>query len=148
LAVSIIRILMKGMPGLVTVKRFAIVLICLALCAGTLTGCGPLFTSQTVVESFSGPADVEEYVSAVKLEIRSGILYVTVYDGTTYKTTIEADEISVLRPEFGRGTVSTATIYKDHQEVAYFSRSYVQETNMTKKEIEEEFGPVKIVATP
>jgi len=136
------------MPGLVTVKRFAIVLICLALCAGTLTGCGPLFTSQTVVESFSGPADVEEYVSAVKLEIRSGILYVTVYDGTTYKTTIEADEISVLRPEFGRGTVSTATIYKDHQEVAYFSRSYVQETNMTKKEIEEEFGPVKIVATP
>ena len=136
------------MPGLVTVKRFAIVLICLALCAGTLTGCGPLFTSQTVVESFSGPADVEEYVSAVKLEIRSGILYVTVYDGTTYKTTIEADEISVLRPEFGSGTVSTATIYKDHQEVAFFSRSYVQETNMTKKEIEEEFGPVKIVATP
>ena len=129
-------------------KRFAAVLICLALCAGFLTGCGPLTTSQTIKESFSGPADVEEYVSAVKLEIRSGILYVIVYDGTIYKTTIEADEISVLRPEPGRGTVSTATIYKDHQEIAHFSRSYVQETNMTKKEIEEEFGPVKIVVTP
>ena len=129
-------------------KKFAAVLICLVLCAGFLTGCGPLSTSLTVRESFSGPADVEEYVAAVKLEIRSGILYVIVYDGTIYKTTIEADEISVLRPEPGRGTVSWATIYKDHQEIAHFSRSYVEETNMTKKEIEEEFGPVKIVVTP
>ena len=130
-------------------KKYAAIIICLAIGVSFLTGCpSPLTSSQTVVESFSGPADVEEYVSAVKLEIRSGILYVTVYDGTTYKTTIEADEISVLRPEFGQGTVSTATIYKDHQEIAYFSRSAVQETNMTKKEIEEHFGPVKIVVTP
>ena len=140
------------MPDLVTMKRFAAVLICLALCGSFLTGCGSESTSQTtaetVVESFSGHADVEGDVPGVRLEIRSGILYVIVYDGTIYKTTIEADEISVLRPEPGRGTVSTATIYKDHQEIAYFSHSYVEETNMTKKEIEEEFGPVKIVVTP
>ena len=65
-------------------KKYAAIIICLAIGVSFLTGCpSPLTSSQTVVESFSGPADVEEYVSAVKLEIRSGILYVTVYDGTT-----------------------------------------------------------------
>ena len=87
------------MPDLVTMKRFAAVLICLALCGSFLTGCGSESTSQTtaetVVESFSGHADVEGDVPGVRLEIRSGILYVIVYGGT-YKTTIEADEISVI----------------------------------------------------
>ena len=139
---------MKGMPDLVTMKRFAAVLICLALCGSFLTGCGSESTSQTtaetVVESFSGHADVEGDVPGVRLQIRSGILYVIVYGGT-YKTTIEADEISVIRPESGNGTVSTAIIYKDHQKVLSFSRSSLEETYMTKDEIEERFGPVKIV---
>ena len=103
------------------------------------------FNNSSQSYEYMSKADVEEYVSAVKLEIRTGILYVTVYDGTTYKTTIEADEIYVERPEHGTGTVSTAYIKKDHETVMIFSRSYVQETNMTKKEIEEEFGPVTIV---
>ena len=60
-------------------------------------------SEQTIVEI--SDADVEEYVSAVKLVIKSGILYVVVYDGSVYKTTIEADSIIVDRPEFGKGTV-------------------------------------------
>ena len=84
------------------------------------------------------------HVSNVKLEIRSGILYVSVYDGSTYKTTIEADDITVIKPaEDGQGgTVSTATIMRNQHPVMYFSRSYVQEMNMTKEEVEEKFGPV------
>lgn len=112
---------------------------------GCVYGPPPERNSYSQTSEYMSKADVEEYVSAVKLEIRSGILYVKVYDGTTYKTAIEADEITVERPEPGKGTVSTATILKDRQVVMYFSRSAVQETNMTKKEVEEKFGPVTIV---
>lgn len=104
-------------------------------------------SEQTIVEI--SDADVEEYVSAVKLVIKSGILYVVVYDGSVYKTTIEADSIIVDRPEFGKGTVSTAEIRKDNQTVMFFSRSQVEDSNMTQKEVEEKFGPViKVEVSP
>ena len=106
-----------------------------------------LASKQTIVDI--SDADVEEYVSAVKLVIKSGILYVVVYDGSVYKTAIEADSIIVDRPEFGKGTVSTAEIRKDNQTVMFFSRSQVEDSNMTQKEVEEKFGPViKVEVSP
>lgn len=104
-------------------------------------------SEQTIVDI--SDADVEEYVSAVKLVIKSGILYVVVYDGSVYKTAIEADSIIVDRPEFGKGTVSTAEIRKDNQTVMFFSRSQVEDSNMTQEEVEEKFGPViKVEVSP
>lgn len=135
-------------------KKFATLVISFALGGSILTGCGPFVDTsfptgsessvQTMVETIYGKADLEKYVSNVKLEIRSGILYVSVYDGSTYKTTIEADDITVITPaEDGQGgTVSTATIMRNQHPVMYFSRSYVEEMNMTKEEVEKKFGPV------
>lgn len=117
-------------------KRLAAILICLVLLGSILTGCSP-------TETISGKADVEESIADWKLEIRSGILYITVYDGTIYKTRIEADEISVLRPTFDEGgTVCTATLYKDHKEVDIINRSYVDDYNVTEEDLEERVGPV------
>lgn len=116
-------------------KRLAALLFSLVLLGSILTGCSP-------TETISGKADVEESIADWKLEIRSGILYITVYDGTIYKTQIEADEISVLRPESGRGTVCTATLYKDHKEVDIINRSYVDDYNVTEEDLEEIVGPV------
>ena len=150
---------MDGKPKL---KRYMALMTVIALGVSVLCGCTPADThvadataanavaeadaaaEQSFAESYPGENEVEEYVSAVKLLIISGVLYVEVYDGTLYKTTVEADEISVVRPEPGRGTVSTAEIRKDHRTVMYFSRSYVQESNMTQAEVEEEFGPVTV----
>ena len=119
-------------------KRLAAILICLVLLGSILTGCSP-------TETISGKADVEESIADWKLEIRSGILYITVYDGTIYKTRIEADEISVLRPESGMGTVCTATLYKDHKEVDIINRSYVDSYEVTEGQLEEQVGPVSKV---
>ena len=90
----------------------------------------------------------KERVADVTLEIRFGKLYVTLNNGPTYKTSLEADDISALRPEFGRGTVSTAYILKDAQTVAVFSRSYVDDSKITKEDLENEFGHVTRVLSP
>ena len=135
-------------------RRTIVFLTIIALGVSILTGCKSdtsatvaLASKQTIVDI--SDADVEEYVSAVKLVIKSGILYVVVYDGSVYKTAIEADSIIVDRPEFGKGTVSTAEIRKDNQTVMFFSRSQVEDSNMTQKEVEEKFGPViKVEVSP
>lgn len=135
-------------------KTFVVPFIVVVISVSILTGCKSdtsatvaLASEQTIVEI--SDADVEEYVSAVKLVIKSGILYVVVYDGSVYKTAIEADSIIVDRPEFGKGTVSTAEIRKDNQTVMFFSRSQVEASNMTQEEVEEKFGPViKVEVSP
>ena len=131
-------------------RRTIVFLTIIALGVSILTGCKS-DTSATVALTIVeiSDADVEEYVSAVKLVIKSGILYVVVYDGSVYKTAIEADSIIVDRPEFGKGTVSTAEIRKDNQTVMFFSRSQVEDSNMTQEEVEEKFGPViKVEVSP
>lgn len=74
-----------------------------------------------------------------KLEIRSGIVYVTLHNGETYKTTLKADEIDVYKPKPGEGTVVTATILKNHARVAVLHQSYVDEY-MTKERAEDCLG--------
>ena len=98
---------------------------------------------QTIHEDLSGEADVSESVVDVILEIRSGILYVKLYKGPTYKTTIEADEITVDRPDIGSGkggTIVSAVVLKDHKEVEALDRSYVEGQHMTREEAEKKFG--------
>ena len=135
-------------------KKFATLVISFALGGSILTGCGSFVDTsfptgsessvQTMVETIYGKADLEKYVSNVKLEIRSGILYVSVYDGSTYKTTIEADDITVIKPaEDGQGgTVSTATIMRNQHPVMYFSRSYVQYTLTSKDLSKVDYSPI------
>lgn len=89
-----------------------------------------------------------EHVADVTLEIRFGTLYVTPNYGPTYMTSVKADDISALRPESGRGTVTTAYILKDGQIVAVFSRSYVDDSKITKEDLEREFGHVTRVLSP
>lgn len=89
-----------------------------------------------------------EHVADVTLEIRLGTLYVTPNYGPSYMTSVKADDFSVLRPESGRGTVSTAYILKDAQTVAVFSRSYVDDSKITKEDLEREFGHVTRVLSP
>jgi len=94
------------------------------------------------ISACSGNTFLVKYVADTTLEIRLGKLYVTPCNGETYKTAIEADDITVVKPEFGTGTVVTAYVYKDHKIVATFSRSYVDDHQITRDEIEQEFGPV------
>lgn len=83
------------------------------------------------------------------LDIRSGMLYVILYDGhgSTYRTTIEADDMEVKMPDWGKGTIMTISIIKDKRTVLQFTRSYV-DGHMTKEEAEDRFGPLTRVLSP
>ena len=90
-------------------------------------------------------------VADVTLEIRSGTLYVTPYNGPTYRTSVKADEIKVLRPDIGTGqggSMCSASIIKDNCTVATFDRSYVADSKITKAELEQHFGHVTRVLSP
>ena len=82
-------------------------------------------------------------VADVTLEIRFGTLYVTPYKGPTYRTSVKADEIKVLRPDIGTGqggSMCSASIIKDNCTVATFDRSYVDDSKITKAELEQHFS--------
>ena len=90
-------------------------------------------------------------VADVTLEIRSGTLYVTPYKGPTYRTSVKADDIKVLRPDIGTGqggSMCSASIIKDNCTVATFDRSYVDDSKITKAELEQHFGHVTRVLSP
>lgn len=96
-------------------------------------------------------ADLCVGVADVTMEIRGGILYVTPYNGPTYRTSVKADDISVLRPEIGTGhggSMCSATVLKDGATVATFDRSYVDSSKITKSELEVHFGHVTRVLSP
>ena len=95
------------------------------------------------------PVSKMEPVADVVLEIRGEILYVTLNNGEIYKTKIEADDITVIRPQIGTGeggSMVYATVLKDGEEVAYLSQSYVAEF-MTRKDVEADLGPLTRVLT-
>ena len=96
-------------------------------------------------------ADLSVGVADVTMEIREGILYVTPYKGPTYRTSVEADDISVLRPDIGTGkggSMCSATVLKDGRTVATFDRSYVDSSEITKADLEHHFGHVTRIMTP
>ena len=96
-------------------------------------------------------ADLCVGVADVTMEIRGGILYVTPYKGPTYRTSVKADDISVLRPEIGTGkggSMCSATVLKDGATVATFDRSYVDSSKITKSDLEIHFGHVTRVLSP
>ncbi len=96
-------------------------------------------------------ADLCVGVADVTMEIRGGILYVTPYNGPTYRTSVKADDISVLRPEIGTGhggSMCSATVLKDGRTVATFDRSYVDSSEITKADLEYHFGHVTRIMTP
>ena len=103
------------------------------------------------VSACSSTPDKVDYVADVTLEIRSGTLYVTPYNGPTYRTSVKADDINVVRPDIGTGqggSMCSATIIKEDRTVATFYRSYVDDHKITRADLEEDFGYVIRVLSP